>query len=59
MTWRAGGIAGIVACVAALAWYLGSPLFIRTTANEAFPSPAAAGRPRRRSARARARPPCP
>ena len=43
MTWRAGGVAGIVACVVALAWYLGSPLFIRTTANEAFPSPAAAG----------------
>ena len=41
MTWRAAGIAGIVACVVALAWYLGSPLFIRTTANEAFPSPAA------------------
>ncbi len=24
--------------LAALAWYLGSPLFIRTTANEAFPT---------------------
>ena len=34
------GIAGIVACVAALVWYLGSPLFIRTTVNEAFPTPA-------------------
>ena len=38
MRLRSLGIAGIVACVAALAWYLGSPLFIRTTANEAFPS---------------------
>lgn len=28
------GVVGI----AALAWYLGSPLFIRTTANEAFPT---------------------
>jgi hypothetical protein len=35
---RAVGIAGIVACVAALAWYLGSPLFIRTTVYEAPPS---------------------
>jgi Electron transfer DM13 len=35
---RAAGIAGIVACVAALAWYLGSPLFIRTTVYEAFPT---------------------
>jgi hypothetical protein len=41
MTLRAVGIAGIVACVAALAWYLGSPLFIRTTVNEALPTPAA------------------
>jgi hypothetical protein len=40
MTLRAVGIAGIVACVSALAWYLGSPLFIRTTVNEAFPSAA-------------------
>ena len=48
------GIAGIVACVAALVWYLGSPLFIRTTVNEAFPtsapsaivpSPSSAGTP--------------
>lgn len=38
MILRRLGIAGIVACVAALAWYLGSPLFIRTTANEAFPT---------------------
>lgn len=42
MTWRTAGIAGIVLCVAGLAWYLGSPLFIRTTANEAFPSAAPA-----------------
>jgi hypothetical protein len=35
---RAAGIAGIVACVAALAWYLGSPLFIRTSADEPFPT---------------------
>jgi hypothetical protein len=41
MTLRIAGIAGIFACVAALAWYLGSPLFIRTTVNEAFPTPAA------------------
>ena len=40
MTWRAGGIAGIVVCVVALVWYLGSPLFIRTSANEAFPTAA-------------------
>lgn len=26
--------------IAAAAWYLGSPLFIRTTANEALPTPA-------------------
>jgi hypothetical protein len=38
VTLRAIAAAGIVAGVAALAWYLGSPLFIRTTANEAFPS---------------------
>lgn len=40
MRLRAIGIAGIGACVAALAWYLGSPLFVRTTAYEAFPSAA-------------------
>lgn len=45
MTWRAAGIAGIVVGVAALAWYLGSPLFIRTTANEPFPGSAAAVAP--------------
>ncbi|HEX9495161.1 MAG TPA: DM13 domain-containing protein [Candidatus Limnocylindria bacterium] len=37
---RAIGIAGIVVCVALLAWYLGSPLFIRTTVDEAFPTAA-------------------
>ena len=40
MRLRAVGIAGIVACLAALAWYLGSPLFIRTTVYEAPPSAA-------------------
>jgi hypothetical protein len=39
---RVAGIAGIVGCVAALGWYLGSPLFIRTSADEAFPTAAAA-----------------
>jgi hypothetical protein len=38
VTGRTAGIAGIVICIAALAWYLGSPLFIRTTANEPAPS---------------------
>jgi len=40
MTLRGAGIAGIVGCVAALAWYLGSPLFIRTTLYEAVPTQA-------------------
>ena len=40
MTLRIAGLAGIVACIAALAWYLGSPLFIRTTVYE--PPPTAA-----------------
>ena len=40
MRLRVVGIAVIIACAAALAWYLGSPLFIRTTVNEAFPSAA-------------------
>jgi hypothetical protein len=34
--------AGIVLCLAALAWYLGSPLFIRSTLYEDLPLPAAA-----------------
>ena len=38
MILRRIGVAGIVACVVALAWYLGSPLFIRTTVNEALPT---------------------
>lgn len=38
MILRRVGLAGIVACVVALAWYLGSPLFIRTTVNEALPT---------------------
>ncbi len=38
MRLRSLGIVGIIACIAALAWYLGSPLFIRTTVNEAFPT---------------------
>ena len=42
MRLRAAGIAGIVACLAALAWYLGSPLFIRTTLTEAPPTVAPA-----------------
>ena len=40
MRLRIAGIAGIVGCLAALAWYLGSPLFIRTSADEAFPTAA-------------------
>jgi len=35
---RAFAIGGVVGCAAALGWYLGSPLFIRTSANEAFPT---------------------
>jgi hypothetical protein len=38
---RAAMTGGIVLCLAALGWYLGSPLFIRTTVNEAVPTPAA------------------
>ena len=37
---RRGAVIIVVLCVAAVAWYLGSPLFIRTTANEAFPTAA-------------------
>ncbi|HEV2011028.1 MAG TPA: DM13 domain-containing protein [Candidatus Limnocylindria bacterium] len=40
MRLRATAIAGIVGCVTALAWYLGSPLFIRTTLSETFPTTA-------------------
>jgi hypothetical protein len=35
---RTAGIAVGVVLVVAAAWYLGSPLFIRTTVNEAFPT---------------------
>ncbi len=45
---RMAGAAIALAVVAALAWYLGSPLFIRTTLNEALPTgavPAAATAP--------------
>ena len=38
---RTAGIAVVVILLAAVAWYLGSPLFIRTTVNEAFPTAAA------------------
>lgn len=34
---RAAMTAGILLCLAALAWYLGSPLFIRTTLHEDLP----------------------
>lgn len=37
---RTAMIAGILLCLAALGWYLGSPLFIRTTIDEAAPSAA-------------------
>jgi hypothetical protein len=37
---RAAAVASAL-LIAVIAWYLGSPLFIRTTANEAIPSPAA------------------
>ena len=40
MRLRTAGIAAVVAGVAAVAWYLGSPLFIRTTVNEALPTTA-------------------
>lgn len=41
---RAAAIA-VVLVALALAWYLGSPLFIRTTADEAFPTTAPSGAP--------------
>jgi hypothetical protein len=37
---RIGAIVAVI-LVAAIGWYLGSPLFIRTTANEALPTAAA------------------
>ena len=50
MSLRASGIAVAVILFAAVAWYLGSPLFIRTTVNEAFPTAAAQSAPPSRSA---------
>ncbi len=35
---RQAAVIAVVLVIAAVAWYLGSPLFIRTTANEAFPT---------------------
>ena len=49
---RIVGVAGIVVLLAALAWYLGSPLFIRTSANEAFPTAAPTASPGAASAAA-------
>jgi hypothetical protein len=39
---RIGGVVAVAVVVAAVAWYLGSPLFIRTYTNEALPVPLAA-----------------
>jgi len=49
---RTAGIAVVVILLAAVAWYLGSPLFIRTTVNEAFPTAAAPSAAASRSAAA-------
>jgi hypothetical protein len=54
VTVRRAGAAGIVVVVVALAWYLGSPLFIRTSANEAFPTAPPTGSPGQTSATASA-----
>ena len=35
---RLAALISVVLVIAAVGWYLGSPLFIRTTANEAFPT---------------------
>ena len=40
--WIRGAAAGSALLLIATAWYLGSPLFIRTTANETLPTAAAA-----------------
>ena len=40
---RVGALAVLTAAALGLAWYLGSPLFIRTHANEPLPSPVAVG----------------
>jgi hypothetical protein len=45
MTVRRALVAIVLVAVAAVGWYLGSPLFIRTTVNEAFPVPSAAPLP--------------
>lgn len=37
---RLAAVLSIVIVIAAVSWYLGSPLFIRTTVNEAFPTTA-------------------
>ena len=39
---RTGLVGAVVLVAAGLAWWLGSPLFVRTTANEALPSAAPA-----------------
>jgi hypothetical protein len=39
---RIGGAATAVLLVSGLAWYLGSPLFVRTYTNEALPAPTTA-----------------
>jgi len=39
---RIGGAATAILLVAGLAWYLGSPLFVRTYTNEALPAPSTA-----------------
>jgi hypothetical protein len=51
---RTAGIAVVAVLFAAAAWYLGSPLFIRTTVNEAFPTAAAQSAAPSRSAAAAA-----
>src|SRR2546427_6393759 len=40
---RIGGAAVMVLVLAGLAWYLGSPLFVRTYTNEALPAPTSSG----------------
>src|SRR5439155_22781960 len=40
---RIGGAAVAVLVLAGVAWYLGSPLFVRTYTNEALPAPTTSG----------------
>src|SRR5437870_1213459 len=40
---RIGGAAAAILVLAGLAWYLGSPLFVRTYTNEALPAPTTSG----------------